>query len=258
VHFLKEKNDPPEEGRRDYLKTVGGLVAGLAIGGVAGWLGKPAGPGITETVTRTETATETLRETATTTVTATPLGEVENNRVIFYKSELSIINEAGVLLNLVATNGHTGIRFYKDFGFGNEKETNPWHMGYIEGIKGYQGLAILRDWLFTSALWDEDGKLIVGRLHPHPPAIQPAKARFQVRGTADEVQAIVEASGNQTADIFQVVSGEGTKNFSVNSAGNTVIGSPDDPKEIILHDTVDGRACFLKVINGQLVLTQSQ
>ncbi|MDH5703361.1 MAG: hypothetical protein OEY99_04030 [Aigarchaeota archaeon] len=254
----KEKNNPPEEGRRDHLKTVGGLVAGLAIGGVAGWLGKPAVPGIRETVTRTETGTETLRQTATTTVSATPLGEIENNRVTFYKSELSIINESGVLLNLVATNGHTGIRFYKDFDFGNEKETNPWHMGYIEGLRGYQGLAILRDWLFTSALWDEDGKLIVGRLDPHPPANQPAKARFQVRGTVDEVQAIVEASRNQTADIFQAVSGEGTKNFSVNSSGNTVIGSPDDPKEIILHDTVDGRPYSLKVINGQLVLTQSQ
>jgi len=34
--------DPPEEERRDYLKTVGALVAGLAVGGAAGWLSKPA------------------------------------------------------------------------------------------------------------------------------------------------------------------------------------------------------------------------
>jgi len=34
--------DPPEEERRNYLKTVGALVAGLAVGGAAGWLSKPA------------------------------------------------------------------------------------------------------------------------------------------------------------------------------------------------------------------------
>jgi len=59
--------DPPEEERRKYLKTVGALVAGLAIGGAAAWLGKPAervevpgvtvtAPGVTETVTKTVTA----------------------------------------------------------------------------------------------------------------------------------------------------------------------------------------------------------
>ena len=36
-----KRSDPPEEERRKYLKTVGALAAGLAIGGVAGWLGKP-------------------------------------------------------------------------------------------------------------------------------------------------------------------------------------------------------------------------
>ena len=34
--------DPPEEERRNYLKTVGALVAGFAVGGAAAWLGKPA------------------------------------------------------------------------------------------------------------------------------------------------------------------------------------------------------------------------
>jgi len=36
-----EKKKESEE-RRDYLKTVGALVAGLAVGGAAAWLGKPA------------------------------------------------------------------------------------------------------------------------------------------------------------------------------------------------------------------------
>ena len=34
--------DPPErEGRRKYLKTVGTLAVGLAVGGAVGWLSKP-------------------------------------------------------------------------------------------------------------------------------------------------------------------------------------------------------------------------
>jgi hypothetical protein len=180
-----------------------------------------------------------------------------NERIIFNKSELSVINPDGVLLNLVATHGHVGIRFYKDFDFGNEQETGPWHMGFIEGVEGYQGLAILRDWQFTAALWDEDGKLILGRLHPHPPANDPAKARFQVRGTLDEVQTLVEASANQTADIFQVVGRDGTNHLAVDGAGNVHVGSHDEPKEVVLHDTVDGSAYALSVSNGSLSLTKT-
>jgi hypothetical protein len=130
-------------------------------------------------------------------------------------------------------------------------------MGFIEGIEGYQRLAILRDWLFTATLWDEDGKLIVGRLHPHPPANQPAKARFEVRGALDEVQAMFVANSHQTVDIFQVIGGAGTRCFTVNGMGNVVVGSYDDPKEVILHDTVNGNAYSLKVTNGQLVLTSA-
>lgn len=180
-----------------------------------------------------------------------------NERVIFDKSELSVINPGGVLLNLVATDGHVGIRFYKDFGFGNEKVTNPWHMGFIEGVEGYQSLAILRDWLFTATLWDEEGKIIVGRLHPHPPANQPANARFEVRGALDEVQALFVANSFQTEDVFQVLDGEGMSYFSVNGEGNVVVGSFDEPKEVILYDTIDGNAYSLKVTNGQLVLTST-
>ncbi len=180
----------------------------------------------------------------------------QNERVVFEKSELSVINPEGVLLNLVATSGHVGIRFYKDFGFGNEQVTNPWHMGFIEGVEGYQNLAILRDWRFTAALWNEDGKLLLGQLDPHPPANEPAKARLEVRGSLDEVQAMVQASDGQSADIIQIVGTEGRRYFTVNSAGNVVVGSHDDPKEVILYDTVDRSAYSLNVTNGSLNLTK--
>jgi hypothetical protein len=187
-----------------------------------------------------------------------PLGHLEgemNERVVFERSELTVTNPEGVLLNLVATDGGVGIRFYKDFGFGNEQVDGPWSM-WIEGVEGYQGLALLRDWQFTAALWDEDGKLLLGRLHPHPPANDPAKARFHVRGTLDEVQAIVEGSADQAVDIFQVLGGEGTKHLAVNSEGQVVVGSQDDPKELVLHDTQDRSAYSLEVTNGQLTLTR--
>lgn len=189
------------------------------------------------------------------------LGYIEDTRVVFPRSELTVINPAGVLLNLVATDGPVGIRFYKDFGFGNEQQTNPWHMGFIEGVKGYQGLAILRDWLFTSALWDGEGRLLVGRLDPHPPANRPATARFQVRGAVDEVQAMVEAAKGQTAEIFQIVSGDGaqatrTTYFAVDGDGNTIIGSPSQPTEIILYDTANRKPYSLRITNGQLSVTK--
>jgi len=63
--------DPPEEGRRDYLKTVGALVAGLAVGGAAGWLARPAEK-ITETLTETVTKTVTVTPTPTPKPTPTP------------------------------------------------------------------------------------------------------------------------------------------------------------------------------------------
>ena len=186
------------------------------------------------------------------------LGYLEDTRVVFPRSELTVTNDAGVLLNLVATNGHVGIRFYKDFGFGNEQQTNPWHMGFIEGVRGYQSLAILRDWLFTAALWDEQGRLLVGRLDPHPPANQPANARFQVRGTVDEVQVMVEVPTGQSAEIFKIVRGgtPGTTHFAVDGSGNTVIGSPSQPRAIILYDSVDGAPYALRITNGQLSVTK--
>jgi len=180
----------------------------------------------------------------------------QGERVVFRKSELTVTNPEGVLLNLVATRGHVGIRFYKDFDFGNEQVTNPWHVGYIEGIEGYEGLAILRDWRFTAALWDADGRLLLGSLHPHPPANDPPGARVHVRGTLDEVQTIVEGSPSQTADIFQVLGGRKTRDFAIDSAGNAVVGSSHDPRGIVLHDTRTGVAYSLKVTNGQLVVAR--
>lgn len=262
------KQDP--SGRRGFLYTViGGVVAALT-GWVAGAFPRePTAPpeenaaaGISESrLSALEASVVRLTQDLVAATSIQPLAQLEgemNERVVFNKSELTVANPGGVLLNLVATDGHVGIRFYKDFGFGNEQVTSPWHMGYIEGVEGYQGLAILRDWRFTAALWDEEGKLTLGKLHPHPPANEPARARVHVRGTLDEVQAVVEASRDQVADIFQVVGVEGTPCLAVDSAGNLVLGSQDQANAVVLHDTRDGSAFFLKVTDGQLALTRVQ
>ena len=185
---------------------------------------------------------------------------IEDTRVVFYKSELSVINEAGVLLNLVAKGGPVGIRFYKDFGFGNEEVTNPWHMGYIERNPGYEGLAILRDWAFTAALWDADGKLTVGRLDPYPPGNPPASARFHVRGTTDEVQARIDGEAGQKADILEVTSATGldtthppTPRLTVRGDGDTVLGSSQAPTALVVYDKVTGKPYSVTVSNGKLV-----
>lgn len=261
---------PPKKenlGRRSFLYTMfGGAIAALS-GWVAGAFPRNEPEKSEETsekaieahISVLEAKIAELERTLTKVSTAQPLAQLEgekNERIVFNKSELSVINPEGVLLNLVAVSGHVGIRFYKDFGFGNEQVTNPWHMGYIENKPGYQCLAILRDWRFTAALWDEDGKLILGRLDPHPPANEPAKARLEIRGRLDEIQALIEASENQSADIFQVVSRDGTRFFSVDSTGHVVVGSPEEPKEVILFDTSDRSAYALKVADGNLILTK--
>jgi hypothetical protein len=199
--------------------------------------------------------------------TPEPLGVIEDTRVVFYRTELSVINDSGVLLNLVARDGPVGIRFYKDFGFGNEKQTNPWHMGYIERTPdgtstSYQGLAILRDWAFTAALWDGDGRLTVGRLDPYPPGNPPADARFQVRGTVDEVQARIDGTRGQKADIFEVTSSAGldtsqppTPRVTVRGDGDLVLGSPQAPTALVIHDTVTGKPYEITVSNGQIRAT---
>lgn len=176
-------------------------------------------------------------------------------RVVFDKSELTVQNPGGVLLNLVSTDGHVGIRFYKGFSFQNEQNDNPWHMGFIEGVDGYEGLAILRDWQFTAALWEGDGKLLLGRLDSHPPANEPADARVHIRGTIDEVQTIVEGSAHQGSDIFQVLGSAGGKHLVVNGSGQVVIGSRRDPKGLVLHDTEDGQAYSVTLMNGQPSIT---
>jgi uncharacterized coiled-coil protein SlyX len=190
-----------------------------------------------------------------------PIAHLEggnNELVVFDKQELTVIQQEAqaVFFNLVNAKGGVGIRFYKDFTFGNEQVTNPWSI-WIEGIEGYQSLAIIRDWRFTAALWDEDGKLLLGKLDPHPPANQPGRARFQVRGTVNEVQAIVEANIEQNVDTFQVIGSDGSRDFAIDGAGNTIIGSPDRSNKIILHDTVDGSRYALQVTNGQLVVNKA-
>jgi hypothetical protein len=261
-----ERMNQHNSDRRGFLFTaIGGVIAAVS-GWVAGAFPRPTTPVKEEEVipdsfeTRISSLEAKVAQQAQDLLTAgdlQPLGKLEgemNERVVFEKSEVTVTNPEGVLLNLVATNGHVGIRFYKDFDFGNEQVTSPWHMGFIEGLEGYQALAILRDWRFTATLWEEDGRMIVGRLDPHPPANESANGRFHVRGTLDEVQAIVEASGNQVADIFQVLGRNGASYLAVNGEGSVVVGSHGDPNSIILHDTQDGRAYSLHVTDGQLSL----
>ena len=255
-------------GRRGFFYTVfGGVVAALAgwlSGGVPrdGGLAPAAGPAATpesDRIAALEAEVARLADALLNASAIQPLAELEgefNERVVFNKRELTVANPEGVLVNLVATRGHVGFRFYKDFGFGNETVTSPWSI-FIEGVEGYQGLAFLRDWRFTAALWDEDGKLLLGRLHPHPPANKPAGARLHVRGTLDEIQAIFQASPDQAADIFQVIGRQGTANLAVDASGDVVVGSLAEPNAVILHDTQDGSRHALQVANGQLVLEKA-
>ena len=267
---MTEKQDgaghpsPRSEGRRGFFYTIaGGIIAALA-GWISGGLPDETGddaatpPPDDSRIAALEAEVARLAEQLAN--AGGSLGELEGEfgeRVVFQKSELTVRNDEGVLLNLVAPSGPVGIRFYKDFDFGNEVHTNPWHMGYIEGNEGYQGLAILRDWSFTAALWDADGRLSLGRLDPHPPANPPAKARVYVRGTLDEVQTLIEASNDQTADVFQVTGRFKTNSLAVNGEGDVVAGSPEQPNAIILHDMRDGSAYSLSVVDGQLMLSGS-
>jgi hypothetical protein len=221
-----------------------------------------ATPAPSATAVSTPTPAPSATAVSTPAPTPEPLGYIDDTRVVFPRTELSVINDSGVLLNLVAKDGPVGIRFYKDFGFGNEKSDQPWHMGYIEGKpKGYKGLAILRDWGFTAALWDVDGSLTVGRLDPHPPSNPRADARFHVRGTIDEVQARIDVTTGQKADVFEVTSANGldtnrpaTPRLAVRGEGDTVIGSSQAPTALVIYDTVTGKPYSISVGNGKIVL----
>jgi ribose transport system substrate-binding protein len=74
--------DPAKEERRGYIKTVGALVAGLAIGGVATWLAKPA-----EVITGPTTTITVPGPTTTITVPGptTPTPEEEQRRILAQK-----------------------------------------------------------------------------------------------------------------------------------------------------------------------------
>lgn len=265
INLSDEKNS---QDRRGFLYTFAGGILAAVTGWISGSLtragpdfaeGTPVPPTPDSRIAALEAEVARLSELVASPTASQPLAELEgeaNERVVFHKSELTIRNLDGVLLNLVAPNGHVGIRFYKDFDFGDEVHTSPWHMGYIEANEGYQGLAILRDWRFTAALWDEDGRLSLGRLDPHPPANPPAKARVYVRGTQNEVQTLVEASPDQTADTFQVLGRFQTNCLAVTGEGDVVVGSQDRPSAILLHDTEGDGIFSITITNGQLRISR--
>ena len=93
------------------------------------------------------------------------------------------------------------------------------------------------------------------KLDPYPPGNPPAGARVHVRGTQDEVQALVEASLDQKVDIFQVIGGEGAAHLAVDGEGKLVVGSQANPRAVVLHDAQSGKPYALSVSNGQLALT---
>ena len=259
---------PESAGRRGFFyAALGGVVAALT-GWIAGAFPRPRDLPVQATATLTpdvdriaelESEVARLGEALLQAGVGQRLAQLEGEfgeRVVFKKSELTVTNPEGVLLNLVATHGHVGIRFYKDFDFGNEQVTNPWHLGYIERDEGYQSLAILRDWRFTAALWDEDGRLTLGRLDPYPPGNPQAKARVHVRGMVNEVQELVEASHDQVTDILQVVGRQGQTHLAVAADGNVTVGSREDPNAVVLYDTRDGSPYALSVTDGRLDLTK--
>ncbi len=134
---LTQISDHSSQGRRGFFYTVaGGIVAALA-GWISGAL--PKGAALPEVEDPTPVPSDSRIAALEAEVArlagglrnaggGEPLGELEgelNERIVFHKSELTLTNPEGVLLNLVATNGHVGIRFYKDFDFGNEVHTSP-------------------------------------------------------------------------------------------------------------------------------------
>ena len=133
----------------------------------------------------------------------------------------------GVPLNLRNNDyGDLAIRFIRG------DLPHPWIIN-LPGEKENNQFAILRDWLFTSIMWDEEGRTLMGRLKPHPPANDPAKARVNVRGHKDEVQFLVEADQNQTQPIMQIGDHGNTQSYvTVGATGHLGLGE-QNPQSIL-------------------------
>src|SRR3990172_433189 len=151
------REDARSEGRRNFFYAVAGGI----LAAVAGWLsgalpratntpqeGSPTSNPDDPRISPLEAEVARLSHALLAANAFQPLADLEgefNERVTFNKRELTVANPEGVFINLVATKGHVGFRFYKVFGFGNETVDSPWSI-YIEELPGHQGLAFLRDW----------------------------------------------------------------------------------------------------------------
>ncbi|MBI2842843.1 MAG: hypothetical protein HYX78_05530 [Armatimonadetes bacterium] len=141
------------------------------------------------------------------------------------------------LLNLVnKQEKEVGVRFFKG------DHPNQWCI-LIPSQPGYK-FAIIRDALIDAFVLDEDGRLIIGRLPPND--YGPPEGRFHVRGMVDEVQALVEANGSQTENIFEVSSkGRAEKHLVVSGDGNVGIGTTSPSARLDVNGPIHQRGTAL-------------
>ena len=122
------------------------------------------------------------------------------------------------LVNIGNTNedGESGIRFWKG------KESNQWVV-IIPSQPGYK-LAIIRDGLVDAMVFDEEGRVIIGKLPPND--YGPPQSRLHVCGMVNEKQFFVEAAESQQNAVFEVTGWQGNKKHLVITAnGNVGIGT---------------------------------
>ena len=133
----------------------------------------------------------------------------------------------GVPLNIVNRDyTELGLRFVKS------DVPHPWILHIPDGKENFK-FVLLRDWLFSAIIWDEEGRTLMGRLSAHPPANAPAKARVNIRGHEDEVQFLVEADKDQTAPLMQISDHGNTESYvTVGPTGQLGLGA-QDPQNIL-------------------------
>jgi hypothetical protein len=84
-------------------------------------------------------------------------------------------------------------------------------------------------------MWDAEGRTLIGRLEPHPPNNDPAKARLNIRGLKDEIQFLVEIDPIQTQPIMQIGYRDRKEHLmTITANGNIGIGEGTSKSKNIL------------------------